>query len=77
MAALRFIVEEWGWATITTSPGAIPRHPGDMRDKLRRVLLPERRPERAFPRAVKVKMNNYARTRPTLRGRAPLGRRAK
>jgi hypothetical protein len=24
MAALRLIVAEWGWATITASPGAIP-----------------------------------------------------
>jgi hypothetical protein len=69
IAALRFIVDEWGWSTITTSPGAIPRHLGDMRDKIRRFLLPERRPERAYPRAVKLKMSNYARKRPTTKRR--------
>jgi hypothetical protein len=48
IAALRYIVDEWGWSTITTSPGAIPRHLDDMRDKIRRFLLPPRRPERVY-----------------------------
>mgnify|MGYP000977610962 CR=1 FL=1 len=26
VAALRLIVNEWSWSTITASPGAIPRH---------------------------------------------------
>ncbi|HVU78405.1 MAG TPA: IS4 family transposase, partial [Gaiellaceae bacterium] len=26
VAALRFVVDEWGWSTSTESPGAIPRH---------------------------------------------------
>lgn len=65
IAALRYIVDEWGWSTITTSPGAIPRHLDDMRDKIRRFLLPPRRPERIYPRAVKIKMSNYARKRPS------------
>lgn len=65
IAALRYIVDEWGWSTITTSPGAIPRHLDDMRDKIRRFLLPPRRPERVYPRAVKIKMSNYARKRPS------------
>lgn len=65
IAALRYIVDEWGWSTITTSPGAIPKHLDDMRDKIRRFLLPPRRPERVFPRAVKIKMSNYARKRPS------------
>jgi hypothetical protein len=59
VAALRYIVEELGWAAITESPGAIPRHMGDMRDKIRRFVLPERRERRAYPRAVKLKMSNY------------------
>jgi len=69
VAALRLIVEEWGWATITASPGAIPRHLGDLRDKIRRFILPERRPERVYPRAVKLKMSNYARKRPATKRR--------
>ena len=69
--SLRYIVEEWGWATITGSPGAIPRHLGDMRDKIRRFLLPPRRTDRIYPRAVKVKMSNYDLKRP------PTGRRPK
>ena len=65
VAALRLIVEEWGWATITGSPGAIPRHLADLRDKIRRFVLPPRRSERAYPRAVKIKMSSYARKRPS------------
>jgi hypothetical protein len=68
IAALRLIVDEWGWATITSSPGAIPRHLGDMRDKIRRFVLPARRSKRVYPRAVKLKMSNYARKRPATRG---------
>ncbi len=67
VAALRFVIEEWGWATITASPGAIPGHLADMRDKIRRFVLPPRRPERSFPRAVKLKMSNYARKRPVVK----------
>ena len=65
IAALRYIVDEWTWSTFTTSPGAIPKHLGDMRDKIRRFVLPPRRPDRTFPRAVKIKMSNYARKRPS------------
>lgn len=64
VAALRLIINEWSWSTITTSPGAIPRHLTDLRDKIRVFVLPERRSERVFPRAVKIKMSNYARKRP-------------
>lgn len=64
VAALRLIVDEWSWSTITTSPGAIPRHLSDLRDKMRVFVLPPRRPERVAPRAVKTKMSNYERKRP-------------
>ena len=67
VAALRLIIDEWSWSTITATPGAIPRHLTDMRDKIRVFVLPPRRPERVFPRAVKIKMSNYARKRPMLR----------
>lgn len=63
VAALRFIRDEWHWSWITRSPGAIPRHIADMREKIRRFLLPPRRPERTYPRSVKIKMSNYTRKR--------------
>jgi hypothetical protein len=63
IAALRFIREEWHWSWVTRSPGAIPRHIADMREKIRRFLLPPRRPERTYPRSVKIKMSNYTRKR--------------
>jgi hypothetical protein len=68
VAALRLIVDEWGWSTTSTSPGAIPRHLTDLRDKIRVFVLPPRRSERVYPRAVKIKMSSYPRKRPTPRG---------
>ncbi len=59
VAALRYIVEEFHWAAITQSPGAIPRHMSDLRDKIRRFVLPPRRERPAYPRAVKIKMSAY------------------
>ena len=69
VAALRHFVEQWLWAATTRTPGAIPKRLGTMRDRMRRFVLPPRRPERVFPRAVKLKMSNYDRKRPsTARG---------
>lgn len=65
VAAMRLVVDEWSWSTTSTTPGAIPRHLTDMRDKIRVFVLPERRTERVHPRAVKLKMSNYDRKRPT------------
>ena len=73
VAALRFFVEQWRWASQTATPGAIPQRLATMRDRLRRFLLPERRPERVFPRAVKIKMSNYLRKVP---GKSSSGSRA-
>lgn len=64
VAALRFFAEQWLWASQTATPGAIPKRLSTMRDRLRRFLLPPRRPERVFPRAVKIKMSNYSRKLP-------------
>ena len=64
VAALRFFVEQWTWAADTQTPGAIPRRLSTMRDRLRRFLLPPRRPARSFPRAVKVTTSNYPRKLP-------------
>lgn len=65
VASLRYFVEQWVWASQTQTPGAIPQRLSTMRDRLRHFLLPPRRPERSFPRAVKLKMSNYSRKVPT------------
>jgi hypothetical protein len=44
--------------------GTIPSRLARLRQKLKRLVLPERRPERSYPRAVKLKMSNYPRNRP-------------
>jgi hypothetical protein len=70
VAVLRFVVEQWQWAAITRTPGAIPKRIATMRDRIRRFVLPPRRPERSYPRAVKIKMSNYNRKRPSPRRKA-------
>jgi Insertion element 4 transposase N-terminal/Transposase DDE domain len=65
LAALREVVEQWHFATLA-SPGKIPDRLSTATDRLRQFLLPPRRPERVFPRAVKIKMSNYARKLPVL-----------
>ena len=64
LAALREVVEQWHFATIV-SPGTIPSRLSTTTDRLRQFMLPPRRPGRLFPRAVKIKMGNYARKLPT------------
>ena len=64
VAAVRYIVQEWYWNADTPTPGAIPKRLATMRDNVRVFVLPPRRTERLFPRAVKIKMSNYARKRP-------------
>jgi len=64
VAALREFVREWHLASTTQSPGTTPKRLATMTDTLRQFLLPPRRPERVFPRAVKIKMSNYARKVP-------------
>ncbi len=62
VAALRLITDEWLWCAIA-SPGAIPKHLRNLRAALTTLILPPRRSERRYPRAVKIKMSNYARNR--------------
>lgn len=62
VAALRLIVDEWLWCAVA-SPGAIPRRLQELRANLKRLILPSRRSERSYPRAVKIKMSNYPRKR--------------
>lgn len=63
VASFQLIRDEWLWSAVA-SPGAIPRHLVRLRESLKRYLLPPRRSERSYPRAVKIKMSNYARKRP-------------
>lgn len=49
--------------------GTIPSRLAFLEQQLKRLVLPERRPQRSYPRAVKVKMSNYPRKRPRKRVR--------
>jgi hypothetical protein len=49
------------------TPGAIPKYLANLRKNLKRLILPPRRGERTYPRAVKVKMSNYPRKRPSVK----------
>lgn len=62
-ASLREIRDEWVWLE-ATKPGAIPLRLQKLRARIKRFILPPRRTERAYPRAVKIKMSNYAKKRP-------------
>jgi len=74
VATLREFATFWLLASKTLSPGALPEQLAKAEDRVRRFVLPPRRPERVFPRAVKIKMSNYARKRP---GTAPSTKAAK
>lgn len=71
VASLREIRDEWLWLE-ATKPGAIPLRLKKLRARIKRFLLPPRRTERAYPRAVKIKMTAYPRNRrpptPTRKG---------
>lgn len=47
------------------SPGTLPKRLDRLRSQLAEFVLPPRRSGRTFPRAVKRKMSNYSRKRPT------------
>ena len=66
VAALREFVLEWHLAVNGLSPGTIPKHVGTLPDRLRHYVIPPRRGERVYPRAVKIKMSNYDRKVPTI-----------
>jgi hypothetical protein len=73
VAALAMIRDEFMWlSSPRVTPGAIPASLQRLRMQLKRLVLPPRRHERAYPRAVKVKMSNYPRKRPR---RGPLSER--
>ena len=58
--ALSMICHAWiVWSAQPMAPARIPNGLVDLRSRLRLLLLPERRPERSYPRVVKIKMSNY------------------
>jgi hypothetical protein len=66
VAALSMVCLEWMRASAPRAAiGNIPRDLANLRLNLKRLVLPPRRSERAYPRAVKIKMSNYARKRPS------------
>ena len=54
-----------GWAS---NPANLPRRIEDLHKEVALLVLPERRRQRSYPRAVKVKMSNYALNRRKRRG---------
>lgn len=64
--ALSLVCREWERANAPRAAiGNIPRDLANLRLNLKRLVLPPRRPNRSYPRAVKLKMSNYARKRPS------------
>jgi len=58
VGALRAIRDELYWCPLD-SPGAIPQRLRKMEQRIAQEILPPRRTERRYPRAVKIKMSNY------------------
>ena len=69
--SLRLIKDFWFYASLN-SPGMIPKRLHNLRLDILRFVLPPRRSQRSFPRAVKIKMSPYPRKR-TLATHGPTG----
>lgn len=68
--ALALIRNAWlMWSTVPLAPGRIPEGLRNLRHALKLLILPLRRPQRTYPRAVKIKMSAYNRKPPTGKGR--------
>jgi len=68
--ALAFIRQAWlVWSTPPLPAGRIPGQLLDLRNQLKLLMLPPRRSDRCYPRAVKIKMSNYVRKPPSGGGR--------
>lgn len=63
-SVLESMTAEWFFMANMTG-GAIPARLQTLEARLTRLLLPERRSDRSYPRAVKLKMSAYPRKRPT------------
>jgi hypothetical protein len=53
-------------------PGRLPKVVAQLAEDLSHFVLPERRSQRRYPRAVKIKMSNYPRKRPPKQGGRPV-----
>lgn len=53
------LIRNFWLAAWLAPPGGLPRRLEALHDELALLLLPPRRSERRFPRAVKIKMSNY------------------
>jgi hypothetical protein len=62
LAGLRFVRQTLEMAALI-SPGNLPRYLENERRDLATLVLPPRRTDRMYPRAVKIKMSHYARKR--------------
>jgi hypothetical protein len=58
--SLRVIRDVFYWAAMT-SPGSLPKMVKRMRIDVGKLILPERRVDRRYPRHVKIKMSGYLR----------------
>jgi transposase IS4-like protein/DDE family transposase len=68
VASLAMIRDEFHTLSLRSmTPGAVPASLARLRQRLKRLILPPRRPDRHYARAVKVKMSNYPRKRPSVR----------
>jgi hypothetical protein len=67
---LETMTAEWFFMANMTA-GAIPARLRTLEAKIARLLLPERRTQRSYPRAVKIKMSSYNRKRPPPTGSRP------
>lgn len=64
VASLHLIRDEW-ILDAAAAPGAIPRHLRKLRANLKRFILPPRRPDRRYPRAVKIIGSGYPAKHPS------------
>lgn len=62
-SSLLWIRNFWITASVTRSPGNIPKQLAELRSTLDVLILAERRSERRYPRHVKIKMSSYERNR--------------
>lgn len=62
-SSLHVIRHFWMMSAMTGSPGNIPKQLADFHSTFNALVLPKRRPDRRFPRCVKIKMSHYQRKR--------------
>lgn len=65
--AMHTIQTDWLIAAYLVAPGRAGEHLRKLRFNVKSLILPPRRPERSFPRTVKLKMSNYDRKRPRVK----------